>query len=100
MRASQVSLIGIFVIAVVWCVYVAQPVIVPVLLAWVIATIVLPIVKWLQERGVPRVLAVVGVTLLLVAVIASLLVLLSTPVAIGSAGPARSAASSSRSCRP
>jgi predicted PurR-regulated permease PerM len=81
MRASQMSLIGIFVIAVVWCVYVAQPVIVPVLLAWVIATIVLPVVKWLQERGVPRVLAVIGVTLLLVAVIASLLVLLSTPVA-------------------
>jgi predicted PurR-regulated permease PerM len=81
MRASQISLIGIFVIAVLWCVYVAQPVIVPVLLAWVIATIVLPIVNWLQERGVPRVLAVIAVTLLLVAVIASLLVLLSTPVA-------------------
>lgn len=80
-RASQVSLIGVFVIAVLWCVYVAQPVIVPVLLAWVIATIVLPIVKWLQERGVPRVLAVIAVTVLLVAVIASLLVLLSTPVA-------------------
>jgi predicted PurR-regulated permease PerM len=81
MRASQVSLIGIFIIAVLWCVYSAQPVIVPVLLAWVIATIVLPIVRWMQERGVPRVLAVTGVTLLLVAVIASLLVLLSTPVA-------------------
>ena len=80
MRASQVSLIGIFVIAVLWCVYVAQPVIVPVLLAWVIATIVLPIVKWLQDRGVPRVLAVIGVTLLLVAIIVSLLALLSTPV--------------------
>jgi predicted PurR-regulated permease PerM len=81
MRASQVSLIGIFIIAVLWCVYIAQPVIVPVLLAWVIATIVLPIVRWMQERGVPRVLAVIGATLLLVAVIASLLVLLSTPVA-------------------
>ena len=75
-RASQVSLIGLFVIALLWCAYVAQPVIVPVLLAWVIATIVLPIVKWLQERGVPRGLAVLAVTALLVAVIVGLLLLL------------------------
>ena len=32
-RASQISLIGLFVIALLWCGYVAQPVIVPVLLA-------------------------------------------------------------------
>ena len=81
MRASQVSLIGLFVIALLWCGYVAQPVIVPVLLAWAIATIVLPLVKWMQERGVPRALAAVAVTLLLVTVIVSLLALLSTPVA-------------------
>ena len=80
-RAAQVSIVGIFVIAVLWCVYVAQPVIVPVLLAWVIATIVLPLVRWLQDRSVPRVLAVIAVTLLLISVIAALLVLLSTPVA-------------------
>ena len=81
MRASQVSLIGLFVIALLWCGYVAQPVIVPVLLAWAIATIVLPLVKWMQERGVPRVLAAVIVTLLLIALIVCLLALLSTPVA-------------------
>ena len=69
MRASQVSLIGLFVIALLWCGYVAQPVIVPVLLAWAIATIVLPLVKWMQERGVPRVLAAVIVTLLLITLI-------------------------------
>jgi predicted PurR-regulated permease PerM len=80
-RASHVALVGLFVIALLWCGYVAQPVIVPVLLAWVIATIVLPIVSWLQDRGMPRVLAVIALTLLLVVVIASLLILLSTPVA-------------------
>jgi predicted PurR-regulated permease PerM len=80
-HASQVSLVGLFVIALLWCAYVAQPVIVPVLLAWVIATIVLPLVKWLQERGTPRVVAVLLVTALLLAVIVSLLMLLSTPVA-------------------
>jgi hypothetical protein len=80
-RASQVSMIGVFVILLLWCAYVAQPVIVPVLLAWTIATIVLPLVRWLNQRGVPRIVAVVAVTILLVAIFVCLLALLSTPVA-------------------
>ena len=80
-RASQVSMIGVFVISLLWCAYVAQPVIVPVLLAWTIATIVLPLVRWLNQRGAPRILAVLVVTILLVGVFVCLLVLLSTPVA-------------------
>ena len=80
-RASQIAVVGLFVIALLWCCYVAQPVIVPVLLAWAIATIVLPIVTWIHERGVPRVLAAILVTLLLFCILVSLLGLLSTPVA-------------------
>ncbi|HXE68770.1 MAG TPA: AI-2E family transporter [Hyphomicrobiaceae bacterium] len=80
-RASQIAVIGLFVIALLWCCYVAQPVIVPVLLAWAIATIVLPIVTWMHARGVPRVLAAILVTLLLFLITVSLLGLLSTPVA-------------------
>ena len=80
-RASQVATIGLFVIALLWGAYAAQPVIVPVLLAWAIATIVLPLVSWLSARGVPRILAVLVVTVLLVTVFACLLMLLSTPVA-------------------
>ena len=80
-RASQVATIGLFGIALLWAGFVAQPVIVPVLLAWAIATIVLPLVKGIESYGVPRVLAAVTVTLLLVALIVSLLALLSTPVA-------------------
>ena len=80
-RASQVATIGVFIIALFWCAYVAQPVIVPVLLAWTIATIVLPLVRWLSQRGVPRIVAVLAVTILLVAIFVCLLVLLSTPVA-------------------
>ena len=38
MRCAQVSMIGLFVIALLWCGYVAQPVIVPVMLGWAIAT--------------------------------------------------------------
>jgi len=80
-RASQIAVVGLFVIALLWCCYAAQPVIVPVLLAWAIATIVLPIVTWVHDRGVPRVLAAVLVTLLLFFIIVSVLALLSTPVA-------------------
>ena len=79
--AARSLVIGLFVIALLWAAYVAQPVIVPVVLAWVIATIVLPIVTWLRDRNVPRVVAVLLVTLALVAVIIALLLLLSTPVA-------------------
>lgn len=79
-RASQISLIGLFAIALLWCTYVASPVIVPVLLAWVIATIVLPVVKWLNRHKVPRVLAVVAVTVALITMILGLLLILSTPL--------------------
>lgn len=79
-RASHVALIGLFVIALLWATYVARPVIVPVLLAWVIATIVLPIVTWLYTHKVPRVVAVLAVTTALLVLIVSLLLLLSTPV--------------------
>ena len=56
-RASQIAVIGLFVIALLWCAYVAQHVIVPVLLAWTIATIVLPVVKWMEGQGLPRAVA-------------------------------------------
>jgi predicted PurR-regulated permease PerM len=79
-RASQVAVIGLFVIAVLWCTYVAQHVIVPVLLAWAIATIVLPIVKWMEGRGVPRVVAALAVTILLLLLILTLVLLLSAPL--------------------
>ena len=66
-RAGHVSMIGLFVIALLWCTYVASPVIVPVMLAWVIATMVLPVVNWVRRHRVPHVLAVLGVTLALIA---------------------------------
>jgi predicted PurR-regulated permease PerM len=80
-RASQIAAVGLFIIALLWCAYVSQPVLVPVLLAWAIATIVLPIVKWMGNRGLPRVLAAILVTVFLCLIIVSLLALLSTPVA-------------------
>jgi predicted PurR-regulated permease PerM len=79
-RASQVSIVGLFVIAAVWGTYAAQHIIVPILLAWAIATIVLPLVKGLQNWGVPRVLAAIAVTLLFLCIIMTLLLVLSAPV--------------------
>lgn len=80
-KASLISLVGLFVVALMWCAYVARPVILPVVLAWVIATVVLPLVTRMHERGLPRAVAAMIVTALLALLISSLLLLLSTPVA-------------------
>src|SRR5215207_5717411 len=79
-RASQVATLGIFVIAILWALYAAQHVIVPVILAWAIATIVLPIVKGLERLYIPRVVAAIAVAALLLLLIAFLIVLLSAPL--------------------
>jgi predicted PurR-regulated permease PerM len=80
MRAAQLAIIGLFVIALLWSAQVSQPVLVPVLLAWVIATMLLPVVRFLQDRGVPRTPAAVLLTLALVGAIVSGLLLLASPV--------------------
>ena len=79
-RATQIATIGLFAVAILWCAYVAQHVIVPVLLAWAIATIILPVVKWIESYRVPRALAALAVTALLLLLIATLLLLLSAPL--------------------
>ena len=79
-RASHVAVVGLFVIGLIWCAYVAQHVLVPVLLAWTIATVLLPVVKWLQDHGAPRVVSAVTVTLVLLSLIIALLFLLSAPL--------------------
>lgn len=79
-RATQVATVGLFVIALLWAAYVAQPVLVPVILAWVIATITLPVVKFLESYKIPRGMAAILVTIALMLVIVGLLLLLSTPM--------------------
>jgi predicted PurR-regulated permease PerM len=79
-RSSQIAVVGLFVVALLWCAYVAQHVIVPVLLAWTIATIVLPGVKWMEGFGIPRAVAAIGVAVLLLALILVLVLLLSAPL--------------------
>jgi predicted PurR-regulated permease PerM len=53
---------------------------VPVLLAWTIATVLLPVVKWIEGKGVPRVVAAIAVTVLLIVLLLSLVLLLSAPL--------------------
>lgn len=79
-RASQIALIGLFVIALLWGTHAAQPIIVPILLAWVIATIVHPVVSFMHRHKMPRGLAAILVTVAFVVVVVSVLTLLSTPL--------------------
>ena len=80
-RASHVSLVGLFVLAIVSALYLTQAVVLPVILAWVVATIFLPVVTWMQRRGANRGVAVALVATLLVVVVLALLTVLSTPLA-------------------
>ena len=61
--------------------YAAQHVVIPVLLAWAIATIVLPIVKGLERIYVPRLIAAIAVTAFLLFLLSLLILLLSAPIA-------------------
>jgi predicted PurR-regulated permease PerM len=79
-RASQVAIIGLFAIALLWCAQVSGPVLIPVLLAWVVSTILLPIVRRLQDWNMPRALAAILLTAALVVIVISLLLLLATPI--------------------
>jgi predicted PurR-regulated permease PerM len=76
----RVAVVGLFVIALLWGAYVAQAVVVPIILAWAIATILHPVVKWMQAHKVPRSFAVIIVTVALLTLIVGLLLLLSTPI--------------------
>jgi len=77
--AIRVSIVGLFVIAVGMVLYTLGHVIVPLVLAWVFATMLLPIVDGLSRRGVPRPLAALAVTFALLLVIALLLAILTVP---------------------
>jgi len=79
MRLTQVATIGLFVLALLWSAQVSQPVLVPVLLAWVIATVLLPAVHLLQKRNLPRALSAILLTAALLAIISSVLLVVAVP---------------------
>lgn len=77
---ANVSVTGIFAFAVLAALYLMRDVAVPIILAWVVANILLPVIKVMERNGVPRVLAVVAVTLALLAVLMTIVGLLSLPM--------------------
>lgn len=77
---AHVSMVGLFAIAVLATLYFMRDVLVPLILAWVVANILLPVVRRLEENKVPRAVAVILVTLALLVVLATVLALLSLPM--------------------
>lgn len=75
------STIGLFVIAAAFTAYVAQPILVPVVLAWAVGTILLPLIDRVEAFGVPRSFAAIASALGLLVVLVTLLSLLSVPLA-------------------
>jgi hypothetical protein len=51
--AVRISVVGLFVIALAGILYIMASVVVPVLLAWVVAMVLLPVVDSLERRGCP-----------------------------------------------
>ena len=79
--AERISIIGLFCLALGYTAFVTQSVLVPIVLAWVVGTILLPLIEGAVRRGIPRALAVVVVTLAALFIILSIIGLLSTPLA-------------------
>ncbi|MCC7251444.1 AI-2E family transporter [Hyphomicrobium sp.] len=77
---ADVSVTGLFALALLAALYLMKEVFVPVILAWVVANILLPVVAWMEKRGLPRVASVAAVTLALVAVLLTVAALLSLPL--------------------
>lgn len=78
--AAHVSVTGLFALAVLAALYLMRDVAVPVILAWVVANILLPVVAWIERQGLPRVPAAILVTLAFVAVLLAIAALLSLPL--------------------
>ncbi|MBN8913149.1 MAG: AI-2E family transporter [Rhizobiales bacterium] len=77
---ADVSVTGIFALSVLAALYLMREVVVPVILAWVVANILLPVVSWLERRGISHVLSVAIVTLAVMTVLLLVVTLLSLPL--------------------
>jgi predicted PurR-regulated permease PerM len=78
--AVRISVVGLFVAALVVIVFRMASVVVPVVLAWVVAMVLLPAVDGLERRGVPRVLTSIVLVVLLLAGIMVIVGVLTVPL--------------------
>jgi predicted PurR-regulated permease PerM len=77
---SQLSLIGIFILLLGATLYVARPVLMPIVAAVVVAMTFAPIIKWADQRGVSPWLSATLIVVTLVAAVATIITLLSAPL--------------------
>ena len=79
--AERISMIGLFVLAVGYTLFVVHELFVPVVTAWVMGAILRPIVESAERHGVPRVVAVIATATVALLILLAIVGLLSTPLA-------------------
>ena len=78
--AVRISVVGLFVLALAGIAYSMASVVVPVLLAWVVAMVLLPVVDSLERRGFSRALTSTVLVILLIASIVVIIGVLTVPL--------------------
>src|SRR6516164_7435068 len=78
--AVRISVVGLFALAVAGILYIMASVVVPVLLAWVVAMVLLPVVDSLERRGFSRALTSTVLVILLIASIVVIIGVLTVPL--------------------
>ena len=78
--AVRISVVGLFVLALAGIAYSMASVVVPVLLAWVVAMVLLPVVDGLERRGLSRALTSTVLVILLIASMMVIVGVLSVPL--------------------
>ena len=78
--AVRISVVGLFVIALVVIAFKMASVVVPLVLAWVFAMVLLPVVDGLERRGLSRVLTSIVLVILLIASIMVIVGVLTVPL--------------------
>src|SRR6516162_5899977 len=78
--AVRISVVGLFVVALVVIAFRMASVVVPVALAWVVAMVLLPVVDGLERRGLSRALTSIVLVILLIASIVVIVGVLTVPL--------------------
>jgi len=86
--AVRISVVGLFVVALVVIAFRMASVVVPVVLAWVVAMVLLPVVDGLERRGLSRTFTSIVLVILLIASIMVIVGVLTVPLTywVGRAG--------------
>src|SRR6516162_5888029 len=78
--AVRISVVGLFALALAVIAFQMASVVMPVVLAWVVAMVLLPVVDGLERRGLPRALTSIVLVVLLIASIVVIVGVLTVPL--------------------